>query len=182
MRSHLGAVAIASALSIVAACGSSKDEAAATPDAAADVGARGSEHVGQSCTAATDCYKGLEGGSVKGTVQCLDRVTGGYCTHLCQTDADCCAVPGECVTGFKQLCAPFESTGQMMCFLSCESGDLHTIPTDAGVDAAGTVPDPTVYCQYYVGTDFLCRSTGGGRDNKQVCVPGGGGTSDAGPG
>src|SRR5215470_16072534 len=93
-----------------------------TTDASAD--GRGPENTGQGCAAPTDCYPGLEAGALKGEVQCLDRVTGGYCTHVCETDADCCAVPGECKSGFKQVCSPFESTGLKMCFLSCEDSDV----------------------------------------------------------
>jgi len=95
-------------------------------------------------------------------VQCLDRVPNGYCTHLCATDADCCAVPGECRTGIKQVCAPFESTGLMMCFLSCETAD---VAADAGTT------DPTVFCQRFANAAFGCRSTGGGAKNRKVCLP-----------
>jgi hypothetical protein len=130
--------------------------------------ARGTEATGQACTAAAQCYTQLEGGTLKGEPQCLDRVPGGYCTHLCTKDEDCCAVPGECRTGFKQVCAPFESTGKMMCFLSCEAGDLHAAP-DAG--AGAPVLEESAYCQAYAGTAFGCRSTGGGKDNRKVCVP-----------
>jgi hypothetical protein len=137
---------------------------------------RGPEQTGQSCKTAADCYPSLDGGTLLGKVMCLDRVTGGYCTHLCQSDADCCAVPGECLTGFKQVCSPFESTGQMMCFLSCEAVDLHVAP-DAGADAA--VLEATAYCQAYATSEFICRSSGGGSKNRKVCVPGGGGAGDA---
>ena len=126
--------------------------------------ARGPESTGQSCKVADDCYPGLDGGFVKGEVRCLDRVTGGYCTHLCQTDADCCAVPGECRTGFKQVCSPFESTGLNMCFLSCEAADLRPAPD-------GGVLDETAFCQIYGGAELKCRSSGGGSKNRKVCVP-----------
>lgn len=122
------------------------------------------EYAGQSCAAPTDCYPNLEAGALQGEVQCLTRVPGGYCTHLCETDDDCCAVPGECQTGFKQVCAPFESTGQMMCFLSCERPDLHDLPD-------GGVLDDTGYCQAYASPELRCRSTGGGSKNRKVCVP-----------
>ncbi|MGZ3418966.1 MAG: hypothetical protein ACXVEF_32270 [Polyangiales bacterium] len=52
----------------------------------------------------------------------------------------------------------------MMCFLSCETADLTAAP-DAGTT------DPTVYCQNYANAGFSCRSTGGGKDNRKVCVP-----------
>src|SRR5262249_3686677 len=104
-----------------------------------------------------------EAGTLRGAVQCLDRVTNGYCTHLCQSDSDCCAVPGECRTGFRQVCAPFESTGQMMCFLSCEDADIAS--SDAGTSAS------TLYCHNFANAAFGCRSTGGGKANRKVCVP-----------
>lgn len=142
-------------------------------DASAD--GRGGENVGQACTSASQCFATLDGAALQGEAKCLDRVTGGYCTHLCQTDANCCAVPGECSTGSKQVCAPFESSGQNMCFLSCEKEDLRPA-------ADGGVLDENAYCQTYAGSDFSCRSTGGGKNNRKVCVPGGSATttSDAG--
>jgi hypothetical protein len=158
---------------IVGSCGGD-DNAAPGPAPTPDSG-RGVENTGQSCMTIADCYPDLvEGGALKGAVQCLDRVTGGYCTHLCQADTDCCAVMGECKSGFKQVCAPFESTGMMMCFLSCEQADLHASPD-------GGVLDDTGYCQAYASPEFTCRSTGGGKDNRKVCVPGGA-PSDAGGG
>jgi hypothetical protein len=163
---------------LVVAC-SGGSEGVSPGGATTDAGGRGGELVGQACKAPTDCYQQLEGAAVKGEVQCLTRVTNGYCTHLCTSDADCCAVPGECKTGFKQVCAPFESTGLNMCFLSCEDGDLHAAP-DAG--AGAPVLDSTVYCQTYASTELICRSTGGGRNNRKVCVPGGGTGLDAGDG
>jgi hypothetical protein len=79
---------------------------------------------------------------------------------------------GECKSGFKQVCSPFENQGQKMCILSCEAADLHASPD-------GGVLDETAYCQTYASAEFLCRSSGGGAMNRKVCVPGGG-TSDAG--
>lgn len=123
------------------------------------------ENTGSSCTSPSQCYPGVaDAGALKGTVLCLDRVPGGYCTHECTTDADCCAVEGECRTGFKQVCAPFESTGKMMCFLSCEGADVTAAP-DAGTT------DTTEYCHRYANQAFGCRSTGGGAKNRKVCVP-----------
>ena len=99
---------------------------------------------------------------IEGTVQCLERVSEGYCTHLCGSDADCCAAEGECVSDLPQVCSPFESTGMMMCFLSCEPEDV------ASTDAA----DEQAFCQHEVGPAFICRSSGGGSNNRKVCVPG----------
>jgi hypothetical protein len=116
------------------------------------------ESTGQACSAADQCYGRAEA-PVRGTTLCLDRVSGGYCTHSCVTDADCCAVKGECQTGHPQVCAPFESTGQRLCFLSCEVAVL-----TAGQEG-------TAYCQGSAHQSFSCRSSGGGADNRKVCVP-----------
>lgn len=110
---------------------------------------------GNSCEVVDDCYRDVEDGDLSGPAQCLTRVEGGYCTHECDTDADCCAAEGECEEGApEQVCAPFESTGQRLCFLSCEGR------------AEG-------YCTEELSEDFGCRSTGGGAENRQVCTPGG---------
>jgi hypothetical protein len=118
--------------------------------------------VGEICEVPDDCYPDVEPGELAGAVECLDRVRGGYCTHECQDDADCCAVEGECITDLAQVCSPFESTGMTMCFLSCE---------DADVEAAGA-PDEQAFCQHEASYDFMCRSSGGGSENRKVCVPG----------
>jgi hypothetical protein len=115
-------------------------------------------NTGSACSAPAQCYPGVDAGAVKGEVQCLTRVPGGYCTHLCQTDADCCAVTGECNGGFREVCSPFESTGQMMCFLACEDSDI------AGLDA-------NAFCHQNANGAFNCRSSGGGSKNRKVCVP-----------
>jgi hypothetical protein len=117
------------------------------------------ENAGQACGAAGDCYKGLKA-APKGEVMCLTKVAGGYCTHLCQTSADCCTVEGECKTGLAQVCGPFESTGMRMCFISCEAGVVGST-------------EPNAYCQENAHRSFICRSTGGGSDNQKVCVPNG---------
>ena len=141
-------------LTVAAACSSSSSSPSSSPDQA-----------GQACASAAQCYPGLqEAGTLHGAVQCLDRVPGGYCTHLCTSDADCCAVPGECLSGFREVCAPFESTGQSYCFLSCEAADI-TAATN------GSVTDETAYCQTYANAAFGCRSTGGGKANRKVCTP-----------
>src|SRR5207247_2447366 len=124
-----------------------------------------------------DCYGGFDAQSLKGEVRCIDRVSNGYCTHLCTTDADCCAVSGECRTGLKQVCAPLESTGNKYCFLSCENKDIASA-TEAGASDAGS--DGTEYCHKNTSTEFGCRSTGGGGENRKVCLPTGGGPGDGG--
>lgn len=134
--------------SLLAACGN-------------DDGAVGPTNTGQSCASVDTCYPGVKDGELLGEAVCLDRVEGGYCTHHCAQDSDCCAVEGECAGGHPEVCGPFESTGEMYCFLSCEDDDF-----------AGTnVTDADVYCQTYAGAAFHCRSTGGGSKNRKVCVP-----------
>lgn len=119
------------------------------------------ENTGSSCSSAAQCFPGTHDAALQGgPAVCLDRVTGGYCTHVCTKDEDCCAIPGECRSGYPQVCSPFESTNMKYCFLSCED-----IPSDAGFsDADG-------YCGAYAHAGFGCRSSGGGSQNRKVCVP-----------
>jgi hypothetical protein len=141
---------------------SSDDEQAGPPPGA---GGLPPDNTGSQCVAPADCYPGVDRTLLKGgEVQCLDRVDDGYCTHLCSTDDDCCAAPGECKTDIDQVCSPFESTGMRMCFLGCERADIE------GWD--GGVMDENEYCQRRVHSDFVCRSSGGGSQNRKVCVPG----------
>ena len=116
---------------------------------------------GQACSAVEQCYPEVEGGALRGEAVCLDRVEGGYCTHLCAADSDCCAVAGECAGNHAEVCAPFESTGEQYCFLSCEDDDY----------AGTSISDADVYCSTYLGPAFHCRSTGGGSKNRKVCMP-----------
>lgn len=152
------AALLAMGASIASGCGSDDDEE--------DDGTGGSggspDHTASACETPADCYPGIDAGSLLGEVQCLDRVQGGHCTHVCTVDEDCCAVDGECKTSLLQVCSPFESAGQKMCFLSCENEDV----------ADGGVTDSEEYCQKNVGPDFICRSSGGGSENRKVCVPG----------
>jgi len=113
---------------------------------------------GAACDAPSDCYPDADPAKIAGTVTCLDRVPDGYCTHTCTTDADCCKVDGECPDGRPEVCSPLESTGDYYCFVSCEKADL------GGADEGA-------YCHDYAGPDFGCRSTGGGSDNRKVCLP-----------
>jgi hypothetical protein len=161
-------------LATASACGDDDD---ATGPGAGTAGSGGRPPgTGSACDSPDDCYQGLEAGKPTGEVQCLDRVEGGYCTHLCTRDEDCCAVPGECQGELRQVCAPFESLGAMLCFLSCEEADLKPLP---GFDAGSDV-DPEAWCKHAASTEFICRSTGGGSDNEKVCVPQGSGTAGAG--
>jgi hypothetical protein len=127
------------------------------------------EETGQSCKVAAECFANLDAATVRGAITCMDRVPGGYCTHECQTDADCCAVPGECRTTLPEVCAPFESTGKMYCFLSCEVADIEA--HEATLFRDGGAIDPNLFCERRANPSFGCRSTGGGRDNRKVCTP-----------
>lgn len=136
------------------------------------------EFTGSTCNVAADCYGGLDAAALKGGEPvCIDKVTQGYCTHKCQTDQDCCAVPGECVTGLKQVCSSFSSSPDKYCFLSCEPADI-TAATDGGFSDAGT--DGENYCRVNANAQFGCRSSGGGNENRKVCFPIGP-TNDGGP-
>lgn len=143
------ALAIALGLSAMIGCGSDGN-GGATPT-----------NTGQACTAVDQCYPGVKAGDLEGDAVCLDKITGGYCTHLCAQDTDCCAAPGECPDSHAEVCGPFESTGMLYCFLSCEDADL----------AQTTLTDGDVYCHTYAGAAFGCRSTGGGAKNRKVCTP-----------
>jgi hypothetical protein len=174
----LGATA---AVSVAVACGSD-DPSANENGTAADAGPRGVEQAGQACTAPSQCYGGVDGGAdsgaLKGSVTCLDKVPNGYCTHECNSDSDCCAVPGECTTGVKQVCSPFTNTDTpRYCFLSCEDADIRTgiaANADAGGYDGGAVDGGTVadeYCRSYASVYATCRSSGGGSQNRKVCIP-----------
>ncbi|MBX7082384.1 MAG: hypothetical protein K1X88_24475 [Nannocystaceae bacterium] len=135
-------------------------------DGGDDPGADGSEgspdQAGAACDQVEDCYPEIDPTTLQGAPLCLDRARDGYCTHECTDDADCCAVDGECITDLPQVCSPFESSGMRMCFLSCEPDDV----------AASDAADDQAFCQQYVAADFICRSSGGGSQNRKVCVPG----------
>jgi hypothetical protein len=49
----------------------------------------------------------------------------------------------------------------MHCFVSCEDEDLDAVQ----------LSDGDAYCQRYASAAFHCRSTGGGADNRKVCLP-----------
>ena len=133
---------------LASACGSNDD-------------GNGPTNTGQACQVPADCYPGLDQASLQGEVECLTRVSNGYCTHHCTQDLDCCAVPGECPNGFPQVCSPFESGDELTCFLSCEEVDI----VNAGFS------DATAFCQANANAAFSCRSSGGGSKNRKVCVP-----------
>lgn len=126
-----------------------------------DDGAAGPTNTGMSCTAATECYPGVKDGELLGEAVCLDRVEGGYCTHLCEADTDCCAVDGECSGPYSEVCAPYESEDDKFCFISCEDDDWKGSPW----------ADGNAFCQHYAGPAFNCHSTGGGSENRKVCTP-----------
>jgi hypothetical protein len=191
--------------SYVAVAGCSDDDAATPPTVSVDAAgnlpetspvdsakpdvrdARVPENTGSACTVASDCYGDLDAASLQGGEPvCIDKVTNGYCTHKCKVDADCCAVPGECRSGLKQVCSSFENADDKYCFLSCEPADIDAASdagaSDAGTSDAGASGDD--YCEKNASTEFGCRSTGGGAENRKVCFPvgpgGDGGKKDAG--
>lgn len=143
-------------LSAALACGPGHGDGDGDP-----TGVTSPDQVGSVCEVPDDCYPDADA-ELQGEVLCLDRVEDGYCTHACVDDTDCCAVPGECATDLPQVCSPFESADGKMCFLSCENED---------VEAAGA-PDEQSFCQHEVGASFICRSSGGGNENRNICVPG----------
>ncbi len=158
MRNALGTLILATLASVhwLAACGSDSDG-----DDSDDTATSGSpEPTGAACETEGECFPDVADGELVGDALCLTDVRGGYCTHTCTADADCCAAEGECKTDLAQVCSPFQSTGQTMCFLSCEAED---IPDDR---------DEQEYCQAEASRDFICRSSGGGSNNRKVCVPG----------
>lgn len=157
----LGSLGVA----VAVACGGSDS---ASPGSSGGVDGRGTEQTGQECKVASDCYPGVDAGALKGDVLCLDKVKSGYCTHLCTQDTDCCSVPGECKTGLVQVCGPFSSTNQNQCFLSCEDSDIKKAIAAQGLDAGTSADD---YCKAYASAAFGCRSTGGGKTNRKVCLP-----------
>jgi hypothetical protein len=118
-------------------------------------------NTGQSCTAVDQCYPGLDQSKLSGAAVCMDRVPEGYCTHHCVADTDCCKLAGECPDNHAEVCGPFESTGGMYCFLSCEDSDLMKADITSGDD----------YCHKFASNAFTCRSTGGGSGNRKVCLP-----------
>ena len=184
LRTSILVTVAASGIALAVACGgedSSSSSSGSSGSSAVDAGPRGAEQTGQECKVAGDCYGGVaggaDGGALKGEVLCLDKVTNGYCTHLCTQDSDCCAAPGECKTGLVQVCAPFTSTGQNQCFLSCEDKDINAAiaaqAPDGGYDG-GSVDGGSredAYCKAYASAAFGCRSTGGGKNNRKVCLP-----------
>lgn len=154
----LGAAAVA-----FSGCGSDDDNSGS--------GSGGSggrpDQTGAACEAPADCYGNVaDKATLQGEVRCLDKIRDGYCTHVCDSDADCCAADGECKTGIKQVCSPFSSEPDKTCFLSCEPADR--VPEDGG---SGNVGEQE-YCQREAGPEFICRSSGGGNQNRKICVPG----------
>jgi hypothetical protein len=123
------------------------------------------DDTGAACEVADDCFPEVTEGELQGEAVCIDRVREGYCTHTCETDDDCCAADGECDDSVTAVCSPFESMTGLHCFLSCEDADT-------GAGGAGGAVDAEEFCQKNAGTDFICRSSGGGVDNRRICVPG----------
>jgi hypothetical protein len=141
------------------------------PDTAPPLDARSPEYTGSACTLATECYSDLDAATLKGLPACIDKVTNGYCTHTCEVDEDCCAVPGECRTGLKQTCASFTNSNVKYCFLSCEPADIAAAVDAGATDAGDGGVSGDGYCASNASSEFGCRSTGGGAGNKKACLP-----------
>lgn len=131
-------------------------------DTDADDGRPPPGETGAACEAATECYPNVVDGELSGEAVCMEQVEGGYCTHTCEVDTDCCGAEGECPEAWNQVCSPFESGDAKYCLLSCEDTD---VATDA--DAV----DSDDYCQRNAGASFSCRSSGGGSENRKICMP-----------
>lgn len=112
------------------------------------------------CAEEDECYTGVADGALVGDALCLTDVRGGYCTHTCTADEDCCAAEGECAADLDQVCSPYQSNGQAMCFLSC------------GPDNVSEIVDEQEFCQAAAGRDFVCRTSEEGSEERKICVPG----------
>jgi hypothetical protein len=130
--------------------------------AAACSGGAKAPPTGQGCMKVSDCYPGLDAGALSGMVVCLP-LQGGYCSHTCTADTDCCKVAGECPTGIKEVCSPLQSNAATYCFVSCDTADI-TPTADGGTD-------PNSFCKSAANPSFTCRSTGGGSANRKFCGP-----------
>jgi hypothetical protein len=120
------------------------------------------QDTGEACSVPDDCYEDVTDENrdmIAGEIECLQNVEGGYCTHQCETDDDCCTVDGECDRDHRVICSPFENeSGIKRCFLACEAEDIGDL-------------EETEFCQEFADEDFGCRSSGGGVENRKVCVP-----------
>jgi hypothetical protein len=121
------------------------------------------ENTGEACAVPDDCYDEVldeDRDMIAGEIECLTRVQGGYCTHQCETDEDCCAVEGECTDeDLRVICSPFENESAIKrCFLACEAEDIGDF-------------EEGDFCHEFAHEDFGCRSSGGGSENRKVCVP-----------
>lgn len=180
----------AAAVIVYTACSNDDNTGATTPpNTDAGAGARGFEAAGQACTSPAQCYLDLDsvdggdaGGqlAVSGTIHCETKVPNGYCTHECTADTECCSVEGECRTSVKQVCSPFTNTeNPKYCFLSCEDEDIRRAVAanadaggwDGGSPDGGPAFDPNAYCYHYASIYAKCRSSGGGKQNRKVCIP-----------
>lgn len=195
LRVFVLAACVPAALAVYAACGgddASTGTSSTPPPSEAGAGYRGFEPAGQACTSPAQCYVSHDAGdggyveagpqlAVKGTIYCETKVPNGYCTHECTSDSDCCSVPGECPNGIREVCSPFTNTDSpKYCFLSCEAADIAAgiaANADAGGWDGGFVdggPDGGLennYCYYYASVYATCRSSGGGKENRKVCIP-----------
>lgn len=99
-----------------------------------------------------DCFEGLE---IQGDAICFTQVEGGYCSHTCTSNADCCAVEGECDPAFDYVCTGLEERSGSFCFVACNLEGF------SGGDQS--------ICDA-VAEGLECRNTGRGV-GSQVCLP-----------
>lgn len=113
--------------------------------------------IGRGCAVAEDCYPGVDRGALP-VIDCVEKFPGGFCTHNCETDEDCCAVAGECADGLVYVCSPYEDDKTRRCFLGCGAEEI----------GGG---DGTAYCSQQISPEYVCSSSGGGPENREVCRP-----------
>jgi hypothetical protein len=57
------------------------------------------------------------------------------------------------------------------CFLSCEPADIAAAVDAGATDAGDAGISGDNYCTANASSEFGCRSTGGGSQNKKACLP-----------
>ena len=104
----------------------------------------GGPEIYRPCEAAADCLQQVPE-DAEGV--CLDKANEGFCSWACTDDGDC----DDGAAAPPLVCASFESEAGRFCFPSCD---------EALDDDAEACPP-----------DFVCRSTGGGSENRKICFP-----------
>ncbi len=102
----------------------------------------GGDAIYEPCDEPDDCTDIPE----SATAACIDKAGDGFCTWKCLEDADC-TWDDEDDASDERVCASFESTDDLYCFPRCD-------------DDESACPD-----------GMVCRSTGGGDENRKICFP-----------